>query len=175
MPADGPAATPMPDVLSHGRPAHLCQARSPDRPVRHRHLRSRPCHTPQRAPLEPATIVEPSSLRDLLGAPAVPPHPTSRPDPTRLRMRLAHPRDPVVRPGAVEHHHRWAQPRHSIRNPLGEQLVPASRRQSCRASRGTYSNGNPNWATTPTACDSDRKCGAKSGSARRAYAISRVR
>ena len=28
---------------------------------------------------------------------------------------------------------------------------------------GTYSNGNPNWPTTPTAWDSDRKCGAKSG------------
>src|SRR4030095_8403819 len=40
---------------------------------------------------------------------------------------------------------------------------------------GRYSNGNPYWATTTTACDSDRKWGAMSGSARRAYAISRVR
>src|SRR4029453_1862206 len=40
---------------------------------------------------------------------------------------------------------------------------------------GRYSNGYPYWATTGTACESDRKCGARSGSALRAYAISRVR
>ena len=50
-------------------------------------------------------------------------------------MCLAHPLDPVVRPGAVENHHRRAEPSHSITNPLGEQLMPSSRRQSCRASR----------------------------------------
>ena len=35
--------------------------------------------------------------------------------------------------------------------------------------------GTRTGPTTPTAWDSDRKCGAKSGSARRAYAIRRVR
>src|SRR5215217_4750087 len=40
---------------------------------------------------------------------------------------------------------------------------------------GRYSNENPYWVTTQTAWERERKCGAMFGSARRAYAIRRVK
>src|SRR6185295_4521088 len=79
--------------------------------------------------------VEPNSLVKLLRVHSAPPHSASRPHPARRWMGLAYPRDAFIRPCAVEHHYRGPKPGDSIRDALGKQLMPASRRQSGCASR----------------------------------------
>src|SRR6185436_966884 len=90
--------------------------------------------------------VEPNSLVKLLRVHSAPPHSASRPDPARRWMCLAYPRDAVVRPCAIEHHYRGPQPGDSIRDTLGKQLMPASRRQSCRACRREVLEWKPECA-----------------------------